>query len=146
MELNWDDEPIVLLCIVKRMMIDEGLIVLFMFAYQIWWILRWEQPQGRDGKRKRKYGWDSSKRKRICGRDSHKKRAGIPANVRGCEFDKQTWKEKDWHYTVYDTDKSDSVTNSVVVWNYKICVVLKILYYTDDYTGWIDRVANRVLA
>ena len=28
------------------------------------------------------------------GGDSHKKRAGIPANVRGCEFDKQTWKRR----------------------------------------------------
>ena len=36
----------------------------FIFAYQILWILRWEQPQGRD----------SGNKKRICGRDSGKRK------------------------------------------------------------------------
>ena len=56
--------------------------------------------------------------------------------------------EKNWHYTVYETGKSDSVINSVVVWNCKICVVLKFLHYTDDYTGRVDfaEIPNRVFA
>ena len=53
---------------------------------------------------------------------------------------------KIWHYTVIYTGRSDSVTNSVVVWNSKIVLLLKFLHYTDDYTGRVDRVANRVLA
>ena len=105
-------------------------------------IMRRGLPQ----EKKKNNGGDSHKRKRKYGGDSHKKRVGTPAKLRGCEFDKQTWKRrKNWHYTVYDTGKSDSVINSVVVWNCKICVVLKILYYTDYYTGRVNRVANRVL-
>ena len=50
------------------------------------------------------------------------------------------------YYTINYTGRSDSVTNSVVVWNFKIVLLLKFLYYTDDYTGRVDRVANRVLA
>ena len=53
--------------------------------------------------------------------------------------------EKNWHYTVYDTGKSDSVMNSVVVWNFEIVLLLKFLYYTDSYVGRVDRVANRVV-
>ena len=51
-----------------------------------------------------------------------------------------------WYDTVYYTGRSDRATNSVVVWNSKIVLLLKILHYTDDYTGIVDRVANRVLA
>ena len=47
---------------------------------------------------------------------------------------------------LYYTGKTDSVTNSVVVQNYEIVLLLKFLHYTDGYTGRVDRVANRVLA
>ena len=40
--------------------------------------------------REKEEGLRLQQRKRIYGGDSHKKRAGIPANVLGCEFDKQT--------------------------------------------------------
>ena len=49
--------------------------------------------------------------------------------------------EQNWYYT----GKTDSVSNSVVVWNFEIVLLLKILHYTDDYTGRVDRVANGVL-
>ena len=39
----------------------------------------------------------------------------------------------------------DSVTNSVVVWNFEIVLLLKFVHYTDNYTGRVERVANRVL-
>ena len=81
------------------------------------------------------------------GGDSHKKRAGIPANVRGWEFDKQTWKRgKNWYYTVNYTGKTNSVTNSVVIWNFEFVLLLRFLRYTDSYMGRVDRVLNRVLA
>ena len=54
--------------------------------------------------------------------------------------------EQNWYYTVNYTVRSDSVTNSVVVWNSEIVLLLKSLHYTDGYTGRVDRVANRVLA
>ena len=52
---------------------------------------------------------------------------------------------KNWYYTVNSTGKSDSVINSVVVWNFEFVLLLKFLYYTDGYTDRVDRVANRVL-
>ena len=54
--------------------------------------------------------------------------------------------EQNWYYTVNYTGETDSVTNSVVVWNSKFVLLLKFLYYTDGYTGRVDRVVNRVLA
>ena len=76
-ELRWWLYDIIMHC--ERMMINESLIALFMFAYQIWWILRWEKPQGREfDKRKRKCGWEFIKRKRKCGREFGKgKRKGL---------------------------------------------------------------------
>ena len=53
---------------------------------------------------------------------------------------------KNWYYTVHYTGKTDSVINSVVVWNFEFVLLLKFLYYTNGYTGRVDRVANRVLA
>ena len=42
--------------------------------------------------------------------------AEISASFGGCEFDKQNMiEEQNWYYTVNYTDKSDSVTNSVIV-------------------------------
>ena len=62
-----------------------------------------EKEKGRDsGKRKENVAGTPAKEKKYVagtstvdwwyGGDSHKKRAGTPANVRGCEFDKQTWR------------------------------------------------------
>ena len=50
------------------------------------------------------------------------------------------------YYAVNHTGKTDSVTNSVVVWNFEFVLLLRFLYYTDSYTDRVDRVANRVLA
>ena len=54
--------------------------------------------------------------------------------------------KQNWYYTVNYTGNTDSVSNSVVVWNFEIVLLLKILHCTDSYTGRVDRVANRVLA
>ena len=54
--------------------------------------------------------------------------------------------EKNCNYTGNYTGKTYSVTNSVVVWNFEFVLLLKLWYYTDSYTGSVDRVANRVLA
>ena len=113
----------------ERLMIDESLIVLFMFAYQIRWTLRWEQPQGRDsGKRKeneagipareKEKGWDSSKdmwrgfpqlNDDMVGIPT-RERAGIPAKLQGCQFDKQTWRGENWHPKI-------NYTYKWIVWN-----------------------------
>ena len=53
--------------------------------------------------------------------------------------------EQNWYYTVNHTGKTDSIINSVVVWNFEFVLLLKFLYYTDGYTDRVDRVANRVL-
>ena len=62
----------------------------------IWRGLPQEKEKNGEDSRKRKrnvYGGDSRNWLMIWyGGDSHKKRAGTPANVRGCEFDKQTWR------------------------------------------------------
>ena len=50
------------------------------------------------------------------------------------------------YYPVYYTGKTDSVTNSVAVWNFEFVLLLNLLYYTDSYTGRVNRVVNRVLA
>ena len=50
------------------------------------------------------------------------------------------------YYTVNHTGKTDSVINSVVVWNFEFVLLLEFLYYTDSYTDRVDRVANCVLA
>ena len=42
------------------------------------------------------------------------------------------------------TGKTDSVTNSVAIWNFEIVLLLKFVHYTDSYTGRVERVANRV--
>ena len=48
-------------------------------------------------------------------------------------------------YTGNYTGKTDSVTNSVAVWNFEIVLLLKFVHYTDSYMGRVGRVANRVL-
>ena len=53
--------------------------------------------------------------------------------------------EQNWYYTVNYTGKTDSVTNSVIAWNFEFVLLLKFLHYTDDYTGRVARIVNRVL-
>ena len=50
------------------------------------------------------------------------------------------------YYTINYTSDTDSVTNSIVVWNFEFVLLLKFLHYADGYTGRVDRVASRVLA
>ena len=53
--------------------------------------------------------------------------------------------EQNLYYTSNYTGKTNSVTNSVIVWNFEFVLLLKFLYYTDGYTDRVDRVANHVL-
>ena len=73
------------------------------------------------------------------GRDSHKKRAVTPANLRGCEFDKKTWKRrKKKREKLVSRDSLhkcvlDSVTTYVWFKSLKLCLAI-LLYCMDDWS------------